>query len=29
MSVGQYIYNVALAFDRFGNAVLGGDPEWS
>lgn len=29
MSVGQYIYNVALAGDRFINAVLGGDPEWS
>lgn len=29
MSVGQYVYNVALAFDRFGNALLGGDPDWT
>ena len=29
MSVGRYVYNVALAGDRFLNAVLGGDPEWS
>ena len=29
MSVGQYAWNVGLAFDRFANAVLGGDPEWS
>jgi len=29
MSIGQYAWNVGLAFDRFANAVLGGDPEWS
>jgi len=25
----QYAYNVALAFDRFANAALGGDPDWT
>ena len=29
MSLGQYVWNVGLALDRFANAVLGGDPEWS
>ena len=28
-AVGQYIRNVAFALDRFGNAALGGDPDWT
>lgn len=27
--LGQYIYNVAFALDRFSNALLGGDPDWT
>ena len=29
MSLWQYARNIGLAFDRFANAILGGDPEWS
>ena len=25
----QYLYNVAIAFDRLGNAIIGGDPDWT
>lgn len=27
--IGQYVYNVAFALDRFANALLGGDPDWT